>query len=110
MNICSLVGHVSRPPIVTCEPEGGAHLCTFTLAVEEHSYGPERKPYVLYVPCTSWGKSAEACSLLNAQDLVSIQGKLTWRPHKAKCGQEHSQLCVRVSEVQVLEPAAARVA
>jgi single-stranded DNA-binding protein len=87
MNSCCLVGHVARTPRVKFEGEGQQGT-TFTLAITEASR--EGRPYTLYVPCTSFGKSAEACSLLNAEDLVAIQGKLTWRSHKAKCGQEHS--------------------
>jgi len=102
MNTCSLVGHITRAPTVKFEGEG-TQTCTFTLALAEHSYGPERKAYTLYVPCTSWGRSAQACSLLNAEDLVAITGRLTWHKHKQKCGQEHSALVVKVQEVQVLE-------
>jgi single-stranded DNA-binding protein len=105
MNQWSLVGTVLRPP--TTRVEGDGHQSTdFTLAVDEHSYGAGHKPYVLFVPCTSWGKSAEACSLLNAVDLVSVQGKLTWRKHAAQNSQTHSQLVVSVREVPVLEAAA----
>ena len=106
MNTCSLVGHVSRAPTVRFEGDG-AQITTFTLAIDERSYGPERKAYTLYVPCTSWGKSAEACSLLNAADLIAVQGKLTWRKQVGKCKQEHASLCVRVQDMQVLEPAQA---
>jgi hypothetical protein len=81
----------------------GRQVTTFTRAITEASR--EGRPYTLYVPCTSLGKSAEACSLLNAEDLVAIQSKLTWRSHKAKCGQEHSQLCVRVQELNVVQGA-----
>ena len=106
MNQCCLVGRLSRAPSVKFEGEG-AQVTTFTLAVQEPSR--DGKPYVLYVPCTSWGRSAETCSLLNAADLVSVQGKLTWRPHKRKCGQEHHELCVNVRDVAVLAPVAPTV-
>jgi single-stranded DNA-binding protein len=88
--------------------EGEGHqVCTFTLFVQE----PTRTgtPYVLYIPCTSWGKSAEACSILNAEDLVAVEGKLTWRPRKRKCGQEHSELGVSVRDVAVLSPVAVSI-
>src|SRR5262245_52448019 len=107
MNICSLVGHVARAPAVRFEPEGIVQVCTFTLMIDERSYGPARKDYTLFVPCTSYGRVAEACSTLQAQDMVAITGRLTWRPHTHKCGEQHSQLCVRVQDVAVLEPAAA---
>jgi single-stranded DNA-binding protein len=89
-------------PVVKFENEG-IQTASFTLAVREPSR--EGKPYTLYVGCTSWGRSAEVCSLLNAEDLVAIQGKLTWQKRQGKCGQEHSQLCVSVRECLVLEPA-----
>jgi single-stranded DNA-binding protein len=106
MNCCALVGHVARNPVTRFEREG-VQVTTFTLSIDERSYGPERKSFTLFVPCTAWGKSAEACAVLNGADLVSVQGRLTWRAHKAKCGQEHSTLVVRVQAVAVLEHAAA---
>ena len=76
MNSVNLVGRLTRAPTVRFE--GDSHqTATFTLAVQEPSR--EGKPYVLYVPCTSWGKSAEACALLSAEDLISVHGRLTWR-------------------------------
>jgi single-stranded DNA-binding protein len=81
----------------------GLQVCTFTLAVDERSYGEGRKPYTLFVPMTAAGKQAEACSLLQAADLVSVQGKLTWRKQMGKCKVEHSQLVVRVQDLVVLE-------
>jgi single-stranded DNA-binding protein len=72
MNLVALVGTVARAPVVRFE--GESQTTRFTLAVTEHVYDPERKPYVLYVPCTSWGRAAEACALLGAEDLVAVQG------------------------------------
>jgi single-stranded DNA-binding protein len=105
MNSVCLVGRLTRNPTVRFE--GDSQTATFTLAVDERSYGPARKAYVLYVPCTSFGRSAEACSLLSAEDLVAVQGRLGWQKRKAQCGQEHSMLVVHVREVQVLQDTAA---
>jgi single-stranded DNA-binding protein len=69
VNHVSLVGRLARAPSVKCEGEG-QHVCTFTLFVTEPSRAGT--PYVLYIPCTSWGKAAEACALLNAEDLVAV--------------------------------------
>jgi single-stranded DNA-binding protein len=102
MNSVNLVGRLSRAPTVRFE--GESQTATFTLAIQEPSR--EGKPYTLYVPCTSLGRSAKACSLLNAADLVSVQGKLTWRKHAAQNSQTHSQLVVSVREVQALKAAA----
>jgi hypothetical protein len=79
-------------------------VTTFPLAITEASR--EGRPSTRYGPWTSLGKSAEAYSLLNAEDLVAIQGKRTWRSHKAKGGQEQSQRCVRVQKLNVVEGAA----
>jgi single-stranded DNA-binding protein len=100
-NVC-LVGKLSRAPSVKFEGEG-ACACTFTLAVSEPSR--EGKAYTLYVGCMAWGRAAEACSVLNAEDLVEISGKLAWPKRSGKCGQEHSVLVVHVRESAVLEPA-----
>ena len=104
MNTVCLVGKLTRAPSVRFEGEG-AQACTFTLAVQESGRG--ERTFTLYVPCTSWGKSAEACALLNAEDLVSVQGKLTWQKRQGKCGVEHSVLCVFIREIAVLEAAEA---
>jgi single-stranded DNA-binding protein len=84
--------------------EGESQVTTFTLVIQENTREGS-KPFTLFVGCTSWGRSAETASLLNADDLVAIQGKLTWRKHLGKCGQEHSQLCVHVRECALLESA-----
>jgi single-stranded DNA-binding protein len=99
MNSVNLVGRLSRAPTVRFE--GESQTATFTLAIQEPTR--EGKPYTVYVPCTSWGRAAETCSLLNAEALVSVQGKLSWRKHAAHCGQVHSQLCVQVKDLAVLE-------
>jgi single-stranded DNA-binding protein len=100
MNNVSLVGRLTRAPTVRFE--GDSQLTTtFILAVQEPSRAG--KAYVLYVPCTSWGKSAEVASLLSGEDLVAVVGKLTWRKQQAKCGEVHSQLVVQVKDVAVLD-------
>jgi single-stranded DNA-binding protein len=99
MNTVALVGHVARAPTVRFEGDG-VQVTTFTLAVQEQSR--EGRLWTLYAPCTAWGHNAEQCSLLNAEDLVAISGKLSWRKQASRCGQEHSQLCVQVQTVAVL--------
>jgi single-stranded DNA-binding protein len=84
MNVCALVGRLSRAPSVKFEADG-VQTCSFTLAVSE----PFRTgtPYTLFVGCLAWGKAAETCSILNAEDLVAISGKLTWtKKRHVPCG------------------------
>jgi len=105
MNTCCLVDRVSRPPQVRFE--GESQTTTFTLAITEPSR--EGKPYTVYAGCIAWGRAAEACALLNAADVVALQGKLTWQRRTGKCGTEHSVLVVNVREVAVLDAAAVEV-
>ena len=102
MNTVALVGTVTRTPSTKFEGDG-LQMTTLTLALTEA--GREGKPYTLYVPCVSYGRAADACSLLEAETLVAVQGKLSWRKQQGKCGQEHSQLVVQVREAQVLQSA-----
>jgi single-stranded DNA-binding protein len=103
LNICALVGTLARDPRTAFAGEG-QQTTTFTLALVEP--GREGKPFTLYVPCIAWGKAAEAAAVLNAEDLVSVQGKLCWRKYVDKHGQERSMLTVNVREVSVVQPAA----
>ena len=108
MNHVCLIGTVLRDP--TTRFEGAGHQVTdFVLSVLEPSTSPERKAYHVFIACTSWGKSAEACSLLQEEDQVAIVGKLTWYKRVGKCKTEHSVLCVSVKEVTVLSPVLAPV-
>jgi single-stranded DNA-binding protein len=102
MNSVVLVGTVTRTPIVRFEG-AGLQVTTLTLALAES--GREGKGYTLYVPCQAWGRAAEACSLLEAETLVAVQGKLSWRKQTGKCGTDHSTLIVRIGEVQLLRGA-----
>lgn len=102
MNMIALVGTVTRTPRTTFEGDG-LQVTSLTLATLEP--GRDGKVFRLFVPCVSFGRAAEACSLLTAEDLVAVQGKLSWRKHMGKCGQDHSQLIVTIREVQVLQGA-----
>lgn len=103
MNTICLIGTLTRAPTVRFEGEG-VQVCTFTLRVQEATR--EGKPWVLYAPCVSYGKAADQASLLSAEDLISVQGKLSWRKQAHKCGQEHSGLVVQAREISVLQGAA----
>jgi single-stranded DNA-binding protein len=102
MNTVCLVGRLARAPVVRFEHDG-VQTCTFPLAVQEP--GRQGTPYVLYVLCSAYGRSAEQAGVLSAEDLIAVQGKLGWRKHRAPCGQEHSQVIVQVREMTLLQAA-----
>jgi single-stranded DNA-binding protein len=99
MNSVNLIGRLSRVPVAHFE--GEHQTTTFTLALVEP--GHEGKAFTLYVPCVCWGKVAEAAGVLEAEDLVSVQGKLCWRKHIDTHGQEKSAMAVSVREVSVVQ-------
>jgi len=68
MNSVCLVGKLTRHPLVRFE--GESQVTSFTLMITEPSR--EGKAFTLYVPCVAWGRAAETCSVLNAEDLVAI--------------------------------------
>ena len=102
MNTVCLVGRLTRDPRTTFEGDG-LQICGLTLAIAEP--GKEGRVFTLYVACVAYGKTADACSLLEAEALVAVSGKLSWRKQTGTCGREHSQLVVQIREVQVLQPA-----
>jgi len=108
VNHVSLVGQVLRPPTTRFEG-AGVQVTDFTVSVAEPSTSSERKPYSVFIGCTAWGRSAEACSLLQTSDVVEVQGRLTWHRRKHKCGQEHAGLCVSVKEIHVVQQVLAPV-
>ena len=44
--------------------------------------------------------------MLEAETLVSVEDRLTWRAHKRTCGMEHYELVVHVRPINVLAPVA----
>jgi single-strand DNA-binding protein len=107
MNSISLVGTITRHPTVRFEGDNGTQVTTFTLVIPEP--GRDGGTFTLFVNCIAWGKSAEATALLNGGDLVSIEGRLCWRKHKDKAGQDKSALAVMVRQLTVLVPAPVEV-
>jgi single-stranded DNA-binding protein len=98
MNIVRLVGQLLRPPVV--HVAGQCPLTTFTLAVLEPCRADAS--FTLYVPCVAWGPAAETASLLHAEDLVSVHGRLCRRRPLAQNDQDTSTMAVNVHEVRVL--------
>ena len=100
MNTLALVGHLTRVPSTKWEG-AGMQVATMTLAITEQ--GKDGRTYTLYVPCVAYGHAAESCGVLEAETLVSLVGKLTWRKQPHKCGEAYSSLVVLVQTVQVLQ-------
>ena len=96
MNSVNLVGRLSRAPLVRFEGDG-REVTTFTLQIQEP--GRDGTAYTLYVNCVAWGKTAEAAGTLEAETPVAVEGKLCWRKHVDKHGQDKSALAVMARSV-----------
>ena len=101
MNTLALVGTLTRSPTTRFEGDG-LQMTTLTLAVPEPA--KDGRTFTLYVPCVAYGRAADACSVLEAETLVALQGKLSWRKQQGKCGQDHSQLVVRCARCRSCNP------
>jgi single-stranded DNA-binding protein len=101
MNSFCGIGRLARAPRVRFEGEG-VQVATATLMLVE---GTQAKPYTLYLSVRCWGKSADAISVLGAQDLISITGKLGWAKQRTKSGDEKSTLVVEARTVELLQAA-----
>lgn len=100
LNVLALTGTLERAPVLRQEEGGTAPRCSATLRCEEVS--ASGSPFKLYVPLEAWGKSAEALGALPAGTAVAIQGKLCWRKHVPRPGEDKSGLAVLVGKVSVL--------
>jgi hypothetical protein len=98
MNSFCGIGRLARAPLVRFEGEG-VQIATATLMIQE---GTPAKPYTLYLPVRCGGNSAAAISVLGAQDLISLTGKLGWGKRRTKSGDETSSLVVEARTVELL--------
>lgn len=107
MNSVCPVGVLSRNPAVRFEGDNGSQVTTFTLAISEP--GRDGGTFLLYVNCIAWGKPAEAAADLEAETLVSVEGKLCWRKNIDKQGHDKSSMAVMLRQLAVLQPTAVEV-
>jgi single-stranded DNA-binding protein len=106
VNHVSLLGKVTDAGVKLTYSERGTPECRFTLMLEEP--GPEEgKPFRTFIPCHSFGKSAESIAeQLEPGNLVLIpDGKLKMRQWTNQAGAKERRLEVMTWAVQViLEP------
>lgn len=99
MNICALMGTVSRAARVTFQPETGQPVVSFTVCVEEPR--PTGDPFKTYIGIECYGRSAMEAETLTPGTLVAIEGKLSWKAYTHK-GPKRSNLVVLARSVRVL--------
>jgi len=105
-NVCLISGYVECHPAIRYREDGIAQ-CTWTLRVEE--LGATGTIYKTSVVAEAFGKTGEALGELPSGTLAVLQGKLFWRKHLTKSGEEQSGLALLVQKVSVLTSAPVEV-
>ena len=103
LNVCIISGYVERDPAIRYREDGKAQ-CTCTLRVED--VGVNGTVYKTFVVAEAFGKTAEALAELQSGALAMVQGKIFWRTHVTKNGEEKGGLAVLVQKSNLLVPAA----
>jgi hypothetical protein len=81
VNTVTLLGQIGRSGIEVRYGHNGHPSASFLMVLEE--LGSDDKVHPLLVPCTVWGKKAEAAGELEAGQLALFQGKL-WKKKKGE--------------------------
>jgi single-strand DNA-binding protein len=83
LNICVLIGRLTKDPDLRYTPNGKA-VATFTLAVDR-AFSKEKEAD--FIPCVAWGKTAENCAnYIGKGSLVAVEGRIQVRTYEAKDG------------------------
>ena len=83
LNICVLIGRLTKDPDLRYTPNGKA-VVKFTLAVDR-VFSKEKEAD--FIPCVAWGKTAENCAnYIGKGSLVAVEGRIQVRTYEAKNG------------------------
>jgi single-stranded DNA-binding protein len=99
INLVTVMGKVTEQGPKVTYGENGQPECRWTLAIEEH--GAQAKVFTIYVPCSAFGRAAEAIAeQLEPGALVCIRdGRLRFRKAKLRSGEDVSKLEVSCWQV-----------
>jgi single-stranded DNA-binding protein len=103
LNLCVVPGSLERDPALRYREDGTAQ-CPCTIRVED--VGTNGTVYKTYVVAEAFGKTAEVLAELHSGAVVMVQGKLFWRKHITKSGEEKSGLALLAQKINMLVPAA----
>jgi single-strand DNA-binding protein len=101
MNVCGLVGRLTRDPELRYTPSGIA-TATFTLAVDDPFAKGEKKAD--FIPIVVWRQQAEACAnYLRKGRLCAVEGRISTRNYDGKDGKKVYVTEIVASNVRFLE-------
>lgn len=111
MNVCSLIGRLTRDPELRYTPNTKQAVITFTIAVDKGLSREKREemeaknmPTADFISIVAWGRTAENISnYVSKGNMVGVTGRIQSRTYEAKDGTKRYVTEVIASSVEFLE-------
>lgn len=88
MNIVALIGRLTKDPELRYTASGQA-VATFTLAVDRAFTNQQGQKETDFIPCVTWGKSAENCAkFVTKGKQVGVDGRIQTRNYENNDGKK----------------------
>lgn len=106
MNVCVLIGRLTKDPELRYIPSTGKAVATFNLAVDRGFKGADGQKQTDFFNIVVWGKTAENCANYLAKGrLAGIKGQIQNRSYDATDGTKKYVTEIIADQVQFLEKA-----
>ena len=111
MNVCSLIGRLTKDPELRYTPSTNQAVITFTIAVDKGLSREKREemeaknmPTADFISIVAWGRTAENISnFVSKGNMVGVTGRIQSRTYEAKDGTKRYVTEVIASSVEFLE-------
>lgn len=111
MNVCSLIGRLTKDPELRYTPNTNQAVITFTIAVDKGLSREKREemeaknmPTADFISIVAWGRTAENISnYVSKGNMVGVTGRIQSRTYEAKDGTKRYVTEVIASSVEFLE-------
>lgn len=111
MNVCSLIGRLTRDPELRYTPNTNQAVITFTIAVDKGLSREKREemeaknmPTADFISIVAWGRTAENISnYVSKGNMVGVTGRIQSRSYEAKDGTKRYVTEVIAQSVEFLE-------
>lgn len=104
MNVCVLIGRLTRDPELHYTTNGGKAVANFSIAVERRQQDDQGKNLVDFVNIVAWQKTAEAVvNYMTKGRLVCVEGRLQVRKYTTNEGQKRVATEVVAQQVRFLD-------
>ena len=111
MNVCSLIGRLTKDPELRYTPSTNQAVITFTIAVDKGLSREKREemeaknmPTADFISIVAWGRTAENISnFVSKGNMVGVTGRIQSRTYEAKDGTKRYVTEVIASSLEFLE-------